>query len=389
MIVDPGTVLDRFASQRGESLTRFRQQDTEPTGDGFIIGFTVTMVGRDGERDTTVYINTSSTAVADERSFRTADASDGPVVVWEYPHDPALPALSAVSFPEAVGHVLEKFGISAAGAAVTLEAYRPGKRAVFRVDAEGGRYFIKVVDPRLVRPIHALHGTFLTHGVRVPNSLGYADSGMLLLDQLPGVSAATRIAAIGPDPRFLTSLDALSAHMARIPLTEYARPSLARRADWYSSRMQEVAPQFASRARVLTQQISHIWGEAKQDALVAIHGDMHLGQIFVDANEPWRILGILDIDTAGMGDPADDRGALYGHICVSSLEASAAGRADAGAAFWQLASTLRGGFADWRVRSIAATHLVGHGLATAAKRTAAGDHVTNALLDEAESLLRN
>ena len=388
MIADPGPILERFAKSRSEELLQFRQQDTEPTGDGFIVGYAVQLRGTEGERDASVYVNTSSTAVIDERSLVIPDVQGGRVAVWEYPHDPALPALSAVSFPEAVGHVLEKFGIRAAGAPVTLEAYRPGKRAVFRVDAPDARYFIKVVDPRLVRSIHSLHGTFASHGVRVPASLGYADSGMLLLDRLPGVSAAARITEIGPDPRFLASLDELSSHMARVPLKDYARPSLARRADWYASRMREISPRFAARAAALTGQIAVIWGDAKQEALVAIHGDMHLGQIFVDPNQPWRILGILDIDTAGIGDPADDRGALYGHVFVSSLEATAAGRHEVGTAFWQLASTLRGGFADWRVRSIAATHLVGHGLAAAAKRTAAGDQVTNALLDEAESLLR-
>ncbi|MGO3366664.1 aminoglycoside phosphotransferase family protein [Agrococcus casei] len=389
MIPAPQGLLDQFAAAREASVVSFRQHDSEPTGDGFIVGYSVELRTADGaEEHADVYLNTASRAAADERSLVLTGADGSRVVAWQYPHDPSLPALSAVSFPEAVGHVLEKFGIRAHGASVTLEAYRPGKRAVFRVDAESGRYFIKVVDPASVSAIHGMHGMFLARGVRVPHSLGYADSGMLLLDRLPGDSAAARIADIGGDPRFLSSLDALTLHMAQVPLTGYARASLAKRADWYSSRMRQIAPAFADRTQVLTQAIARIYGDAKQEALVAIHGDMHLGQIFVEPAEPWRIIGVLDIDTAGMGDPADDRGALYGHICVSSLEAAAAGRADAGTAFWQMATTLRAGFSDWRVRSIAATHLVGHALATASKQTESGDGVTVRLLDEADSLLR-
>ena len=382
-------LLDQYAAGRRATVLDFRQHDSEPTGDGFIVGCAVRLQLQDGtEEQADVYLNTASRPAADDRSSVLTALDGSSVIAWQYPHDPALPALSAVSFPEAVGHVLEKFGIRAAGASVTLEAYRPGKRAVFRVDAEAGRYFIKVVDPATVSMIHGMHGMFLARGVRVPHSLGYADSGMLLLDRLPGDSAAARIADIGGDPRFLASLDSLTMQMAQVPLTGHARASLAKRADWYASRMRQIAPAFADRTLVLTNAITHIYAEARQQGLVAIHGDMHLGQIFVDPAEPWRIVGVLDIDTAGMGDPADDRGALYGHVCVSSLEAAAAGRTAAGQSFWQLATTLRDGFSDWRVRSIAATHLVGHALATASKSTAAGDAVTVQLLDEADSLLR-
>lgn len=389
MIRNPQGLVSQAAAERGLTVVHARQQDSEPTGDGFIVGYAVTATDETGaEVSASFYFNTSSRAYADDRSSVLTDSDGARVVAWEYPHDPSLPALSAVSFPEAVGHVLEKFGISAAGAAVTLEAYRPGKRAVFRVDTATGRFFIKVVDPATVRAIHEMHATFLAQGVRVPRSLGYADSGMLLLERLPGDSAAARIADIGGDPRFLSSLDALTMHMASVPLTGHARPSLAKRADWYATRMREVAPAFADRTQQLTSAISRIYADAKQEALVAIHGDMHLGQIFVDPEQPWRIIGVLDIDTAGMGDPADDRGALYGHVCVSSLEATAIGRADAGSAFWRLATTLRSGFSDWRVRSIAATHLVGHALATASKQSPSSESTTRMLLDEADSLLR-
>ena len=44
------------------------------------------------------------------------DASGRRLTAWAYPQDPALPSLPAVSYPEAAGVVLAKFGIAAEGA---------------------------------------------------------------------------------------------------------------------------------------------------------------------------------------------------------------------------------------------------------------------------------
>ncbi|MCJ0702551.1 aminoglycoside phosphotransferase family protein, partial [Frigoribacterium faeni] len=53
------------------------------------------------------------------------------------------------------------------------------------------------------------------------------------------------------------------------------------------------------------------------DPLTVIHGDLHLEQLFVDPAEPWRVTGVLDIDTAGVGHPARDAAALVAHLVVT------------------------------------------------------------------------
>src|SRR5690606_23025947 len=62
-----------------------------------------------------------------------------------------------------------------------------------------------------------------------------------------------------------------------------------------------------------------------QDVRRTVHGDLHVGQLFVAEDDASVISGVIDIDTCGLGDPADDEAAFMGHL-VASLVLS---RADA------------------------------------------------------------
>lgn len=387
MIADVPALIEQFAAVRGATVHRVRQQDIEPIGDGFIVGVSADLHGPNGIRSTDIYVNTASNAPHDERSLRAERPGGGRAVVWEHPADPALPALTAMSFPEAAGQTLAKFGIEASGAVLTLEAYRPGKRAVFRIDTDAGRFFAKIVPPSTVAEIDSLHRAFLAAGVPVPVSLGYADSGLLLLTRLAGESAASRIRQIAAAPGFLDSLTALSNAMAEVPLTRLARPSLASRVDWYGDRMREQAPRFAPGTDALIPLIAHRYAATRPGPPVTIHGDLHLGQLFVEPADPTSICGVLDIDTAGLGDPADDRGALYGHVRVSALQAGQSGDAAGAQSYAALASAISGRFDGSRVLAIAATHLLGHALAAASRGTETGNAVAHALLTEAHELV--
>lgn len=387
MIPETGELLQRFAALRNAEVFEFHQHDIEPTGDGFIVGFGVTLAISGGFEKTHIYFNTASDAASDERSVRLSRRDGSEVVAWEYPADPALPALTAMSFPEAAGQTLAKFGIEAPGSRLTLEAYRPGKRAVFRIDTEDSRFFAKLVHPEMAGAIDARHRAFLAAGMTVPVSLGYSDSGLLLLDRLPGQSAVAHVRTVANDPRFLQSLDQLAGRIAAVPMQERARPSLAERVGWYGDRMREQAPAFAAQADALIPVIEQQYRASPPTPPVTIHGDMHLGQIFVDPAEPWRITGVLDIDTAGLGEQADDGGALYGHVSVSAAEAYAAGDDAGGAAFSSLAKLIGQRFLAPRVRAIAATHLLGHALAAASRSTERGGRVASWLLENARSLM--
>jgi aminoglycoside phosphotransferase (APT) family kinase protein len=172
-----------------------------------------------------------------------------------------------------------------------------------------------------------------------------------------------------------------------VPVAIGARESLARRVDWYAERMQETAPLFGRQTARLAQTVAERYRATVLPRPVTIHGDLHLGQVFVDEAAPSTITGILDIDTAGLGDPADDRGALFGHVVVSAIERTPT--TDAGRALAAFADELQSGWAgDQRVAAIAATHLMGHALASAGRGDDRGSAAAQQLLERAEALLR-
>ncbi|WP_306231957.1 phosphotransferase family protein [Agrococcus beijingensis] len=386
MLDNAAAVLMRLVSESGRELVDFTQKDVEPVNEGFIIGYSCGVRTRDDSIErVTIYVNTSPSAPVDEHTVELLDAAGRRLTAWAYPQDPALPSLPAVSYPEAAGVVLSKFGIAAEGARLRMEAYRPGKRAVLRVDTATERWFAKVVHPSLASTIHDLHERFRAAGVPVPRSIGFSDAGLVLLGELPGVPAIDVFERIDR-ARFAQGLEQLTQHIAQVSVTVGARESLARRVEWYAERMEETAPVFARQTGLLARVVHERYAATEVPRPVTIHGDLHLGQIFVSEDDPSVITGILDIDTAGLGDPADDRGALFGHVVVSAVERSAG--TPAGASLSAFADELQAGWrGDQRVAAIAATHLMGHALASAGRGDDRGAASAQLLLERAVAVL--
>ncbi|WP_425845802.1 phosphotransferase family protein [Agrococcus sp. TSP3-2-1] len=386
MLDNPAGVLSRLVAESGRELVDFQQKDVEPVSEGFVVGYACGVRTReDAIERLTIYVNTSPSAPVDEHTVELLDAAGRRLTAWVYPQDPSLPSLPAVSYPEAAGVVLAKFGIAAEGATLRMEAYRPGKRAVLQVATATERWFAKVVHPSLAATIHDLHERFRAAGVPVPRSIGFSDAGLVLLGELPGTPAIDVFERIDR-ARFARGLDELTQHIAQVPVTVGARESLARRVDWYAERMEETAPVFARQTSRLAAIVAERYAATSVPRPVTIHGDLHLGQVFVADDDPSRITGILDIDTAGLGDPADDRGALFGHVVVSSVERDA-GSPSVGA-LAAFADELQAGWrGDVRVAAIAATHLLGHALANAGRGDDRGAAAAQRLLERAESVL--
>ncbi|GAA2175037.1 hypothetical protein GCM10009846_23300 [Agrococcus versicolor] len=389
MLDDAAGILRRLAASTGRELVSHRQQDLEPVSDGIILGYACTLRGPDDVLEhVTIYVNTSPDAPVDDQTVQLVDRATGErLTAWTYPQDPSLPSLPAVSYPEAAGVVLAKFGIQASGATLTMESYRPGKRAVLRVDTGDTQHFAKVVQPSLAATIHDLHVALHAAGLPVPRSLGYSESGLLLLERMPGDPALEHVSTIADDPRFLRELASLVDRLAAVRVGVAARESLARRADWYAARMAETAPVLAPRASGIVDRVRALYASTPVPTPVTVHGDLHLGQILVAPREPWRITGLIDIDTAGLGDRADDAAALAAHVVVTAFESATAGAREDAESLRMLAARLRASWADGgRTASIAAIHLVGHALAVAGR----GDEhlqVAARLLDEADLAL--
>lgn len=371
---DPAGLLTIIAAQLGHSLVEWRATHSEPARRGDLLGFDGELESADGHRQSqTIFVETESAEEPRDNVLVLEDPRKGSrIAVWVYPYDPSLPALASTVFSESASLVLARLGIEVTAPQLSVLAYRPGKRAVVRVDGGTERVYLKVVRPGRAAAIVDRHSALLAAGIEVPRVIGWSKDGLIALTELVGVEAQKIPLAL--DEGFLGRVRELSAQLATARIDAPARESLADRLSWYQDRLIDRMPEQKRRFRTLTDDIRQLLseGRANEVSLVTIHGDLHAGQIFVHTPPDAQsqvISGLLDIDTAGLGDPADDAAAFYAHLLVLAQHNDDAHRADAAEHIRGLARAWR---QEWvrdgdpgfsaRARAISATHFLGHAL---------------------------
>lgn len=400
-LADAPDVLDAVAESVGMTVVQARRFSIETTARGFAAGYELELDPGDGSRENyTVYLESNPTDQERDGvlSFRD-DESGERIAAWLYPNDPELPALAAAVYPQAARLLLGRLGLTPTALTVTIAAYRPGKRAVVRFLSPEFTVYLKVVRPGVAEGLHSRHELWRGAGVPVPRSLGWSKEGFIALDSVAGVEAGTVLTALPPSA-FLDAVEVLTTQISAIESSSPARASLASRLPWYLDRLRPLLPGDGADITAVGDAIERMRVGAPPARPVTVHGDLHLGQIFVDSADPTRITGVLDIDTAGLGDPADDAAALYAHLVVTALHHDDHGEPRNAAHARALAGLARArwiaraaaparpapddsdvppsgpadvgpadpGFAD-RARAIAATHLLGHILGLGAHGT--------------------
>jgi hypothetical protein len=387
-------ILEAVAAGLSRTLLGYSESIAEPTDHGYLRGYQLELgSANSGTEKRLVFVEPAiPTAYSPDILTVAVDGGRSVVAVWLYPSDPALPALRTVTDVASTAVVLDMLGIPGSPIAVDVVSYRPGRRAVVRVDSGTHRLFLKVVEPGKAESISERHELFRSSGLPVPRPLGWSNDGVVAMTGLPGVEAQSAVARMGDQGAFLDQLEFLCTLLEGVPSVNTARPSLFNRLDWYLERLNERLPDDSARIAEVGTAIAAKGAEGRgfEFTPVTIHGDLHLGQLFVDPAAPSEIAGMLDIDTAGVGDPADDAAAFYAHLIA--LADSIAGRDDVAAhEFFRLAEAWRtrwprnrnAGF-DARARAIAATHLLGHALQPHADDPAAA---SRRLLERAHALV--
>lgn len=297
-------LLDALGLETGASAALLSR---EPLGDGSVAGFRLD--GANG--DLTYFVDTSGRPVAQETGMISGTPDEPDVRIWLHPADPHLPAFAPVAFAHAADALLERLGIRATGAP-SVVAYRPGRRAVISVATDAGTTWLKVVPPTRVAAIVEAQRRLAAVGIPVPELLGWSETGLLVSASAHGIPVAD--AAWTPS-QLVDTVDELRASLAGAEFDRPARTALHRRLDWYAERLQAVLPPDEG-ARV--EAVAVRCRETSEDAsVVAIHGDLHFGQLFLD--EDGRISGVIDVDTAGIGAASDDAAAFVAHAVSSAL----------------------------------------------------------------------
>ncbi len=232
------------------------------------------------------------------------------IAAWAYPHDPLLPGLVSAADPGRVAELLEEMGAGRAEVTLRRRAYRAGRRAVIEAKSSTSSIYLKVVRPERVAAIHAVHEAMVDH-VPVPQSLGWsADQGIVALQAMPGRPLRKAIEA---GVSALPGAGPLTVLLERLP--ELGRPAAAgptRRAASHAHLIASVMPELEDRVNAIADRVAKV----PTDLPAVAHGDFHAGQILVDGSE---IRGLVDVDTAGMGDRADDYAGLLAQLSTLAL----------------------------------------------------------------------
>ena len=232
--------------------------------------------------------------------------------VWRVPHDPFLPGLAAAMDPLEAAALMAQLGVPDGQWGTRLVAYRPGKRAVVQIAATGassgaGSVYLKLLPPDQIEGLHEQHRR-IALVLPIPESLGVSRaSGLVALRTLPGITlrqALIKGAAV-PAPEDVLALPAVLP----VPDGRVAAPSPLERAPGVARILAFLLPE---RSRQIAGILDDI-GQETREAGVPVHGDFYESQVMVDGG---RIVGMLDIDTFGLGRPADDPATLLGHLAV-------------------------------------------------------------------------
>jgi tRNA A-37 threonylcarbamoyl transferase component Bud32 len=243
-------------------------------------------------------------------------SDDVEVAVWSYPNDPFLPGLRTAASTEPARRLLAQVGVDAPTARLRLRAYRPGRRAVVEVTTPKARLYVKVVRPERVADLQQKH-TALSAAVPVPHSHGWnREHGLVVLQAMPGkplrkaLESGTRRVP-GAD-QFLGLLDLLPKVGDGVPIVAGPDARVAQ----HAMLLKRVAPELADRIDALVTQVD---GLSEED-LVPVHGDFHSSQLLVKGPD---VVGLIDVDTAGMGYRSNDLAVLLAHLSAVGLSTAA------------------------------------------------------------------
>ena len=243
------------------------------------------------------------------------------VRVWRYPHDPWLPMLPRVCYPDIVGRTLAELGVAigpdpAAPIVIDVVSYRPGRRAVLRATQGGRAVFLKVMQPHRSGDIVERHHRLVAAGVPVPEVIAHHD-GLVVLGELPGRPLARAIIDEGVAScraeDLVALLDRLPASMFSLPM----RPPWTDSVEFYAGIVASSVPSLGPRLDALVRSIREGLGAVEQRLDMrphdVVHGDFYEAQVFVADG---KVVGLLDIDTVGPGRRADDLACLLAHLSV-------------------------------------------------------------------------
>jgi hypothetical protein len=264
-----------------------------------------------GRQSAPMLVATSGIDVPDRTLI--VSSGDTSIAVWRFPRDPFLPGLVEAVDPAAVAELLTRLGAPTRAVRLRIRAYRATRRAVIEARSEAGTIYMKVLRPKRVEALQNRHTALAGH-VPIPHSLGWSRRlGIVAMQALGG---RTLRQAIEAGERELPSPQALIALLDRFP-SPGPKASVVKGAYQRCGEHARLIGAILPEAKeTLGEIVSTVAAASLNEPAVAVHGDFHSSQTLIDAG---RIIGLVDVDTAGIGQRADDLANLVGQLATLAL----------------------------------------------------------------------
>jgi aminoglycoside phosphotransferase (APT) family kinase protein len=193
-----------------------------------------------------------------------------------------------------------------------------------------GDAYIKIVPPDEVRRLIDAHAALLAGGLPVPEIIDTDEQhGVVVMRALTGTPLRDRLLeGRGGVPDGQAVFDVVQRFAAINPegawLADGEQVSLIDAAPRHAAMLAKVLPPLTGRLDALLAAL-HEPGVTTETRVV--HGDLHDGQLQVD--DRGRIVGVLDVDRVGLGEPLDDLARFVGHaIALGELTSEARAHID-------------------------------------------------------------
>jgi hypothetical protein len=306
-------VLGGVLAELGARLVSSRiMQVRYVPGRSVTVQYRVEAEQHDGDKTREIFVASAGIEVPDHVPVLTADGIE--IAVWRFPYDPFLPGLAPATDPDQIRDVLEQLGVKTDQVRLSTRAYRPGRRAVIEVVSPQARIFLKVLRPSRIADLQRIHGA-MAGSVPVPHSLGWSeDLGLVAMQAMRG---RTLRKALESGTKRLPEAAQLRSLLESLP-TDPTAPAVTgprKHATNHAALLKAVTPEFVSRIDAIVDAVA---GEPDEPT-VAVHGDFHTSQVLVKGPE---IVGLIDVDTVGVGYRSDDYGSILGHLATLSLISS-------------------------------------------------------------------
>lgn len=265
---------------------------------------------RNGDGTTTEGMMVASSGLRVPEGTTLLESGDIRIAVWRFPNDPFLPGLAPASDPPRTADLLTRLGVPTDSVKIRTRAYRAGRRAVLQAGSDVGTIYVKVLRPGRIADLQRIHVELAPH-LPIPHSLGWSQQlGIVAMQALGGTTLRH---SLETGVLELPSPDALTGLLDQFPEPAAGAKTVVgacRRAGEHSRLLGAVLP---AASRQLDAIVSNVSQVEDDDPPVAVHGDFHASQLLIDGG---HIVGLVDVDTAGIGQRADDLATILGQLAT-------------------------------------------------------------------------